>query len=198
MCTPALARFGSDELRAQFLAPAIRGEMVGCIGVSEPAAGSDVAAIKSYARKDGDDYVITGQKMWITNSFQADWMCMLVNTGDIPEGGSSHKNKSLIMVPMRDGKNGTLTKGIEMAQKIKKIGMNSSDTGLIYFDEVRVPQRYLLGKEGAGFTMQMMQRLAACKASPTASTGRWAGRKSANCLALRLPTSSGCSSNWWR
>jgi citronellyl-CoA dehydrogenase len=157
MCTPALARFGSDELRAQFLAPAIRGEMVGCIGVSEPAAGSDVASIKSYARKDGDDYVISGQKMWITNSFQADWMCMLVNTGDIPEGGSSHKNKSLVMVPMRDGKNGKLTKGIEMAQKIKKIGMHSSDTGLIYFDEVRVPQRNLLGKEGAGFTMQMMQ-----------------------------------------
>jgi citronellyl-CoA dehydrogenase len=157
MCTPALARFGSDELRAQFLAPAIRGEMVGCIGVSEPSAGSDVASIKSYARKDGDDYVITGQKMWITNSFQADWMCMLVNTTEIPEGGSSHKNKSLVMVPMRDGKNGKLTKGIEMAQKIKKIGMNSSDTGLIYFDEVRVPQRNLLGKEGAGFTMQMMQ-----------------------------------------
>jgi citronellyl-CoA dehydrogenase len=157
MCTPALARFGSDALRAEFLTPAISGDMVGSVGVSEPAAGSDVASIKSYARKDGDDYVISGQKMWITNSFQADWMCMLVNTGEIPVGGSSHKNKSLIMVPMRDGKNGKLTKGIEMAKKIKKIGMNSSDTGLIYFDEVRVPQRNLLGKEGAGFTMQMMQ-----------------------------------------
>jgi citronellyl-CoA dehydrogenase len=157
MCTPALARFGSDELRKQFLAPAIAGDMVGCVGVSEPGAGSDVAAIKSVARKDGDDYVITGQKMWITNSFQADWMCMLVNTSDPAIAGSAHKNKSLVMVPMRDGKNGKLTKGIEMAQKIKKIGMNSSDTGLIYFDEVRVPQRNLLGKEGAGFTMQMMQ-----------------------------------------
>lgn len=80
---------------------------------------------------------------------------MLVNTGEIPEGGSSHKNKSLVMVPMREG--GKLLKGIEMAQKIKKIGMNSSDTGLIYFDEVRVPQRYLIGKEGGGFMMQMMQ-----------------------------------------
>src|SRR6218665_1116087 len=82
MCTPALARFGSDELRHEFLAPAIAGDMVGCIGVSEPGAGSDVAAIKSHARKDGDDYVISGQKMWITNSLQADWMCMLVNTGE--------------------------------------------------------------------------------------------------------------------
>ncbi len=82
MATPALARFGSDELRREFLAPAIAGDMVACIGVSEPGAGSDVAGIKSRAVKDGDDYVITGQKMWITNSLQADWMCMLVNTGE--------------------------------------------------------------------------------------------------------------------
>lgn len=153
MCTPALARFGSDELRKEFLMPAIAGDMVGCIGVSEPGAGSDVAGIKSVARKDGDDYVISGQKMWITNSIQADWMCMLINTSD----GPAHKNKSLVMVPMRDGPNGKLTKGIEIAQKIRKIGMNSSDTGLIYFDDVRVPQRNLIGQEGAGFVYQMQQ-----------------------------------------
>jgi citronellyl-CoA dehydrogenase len=153
MCTPALARHGSDELKRQFLAPAISGDMVGCIGVSEPAAGSDVSGIKSFARKDGDDYVITGQKMWITNSLQADWMCMLVNTGE----GPIHKNKSLVMVPMRDRPNGKLTKGIEVAKKIRKIGMNSSDTGLIYFDEVRVPQRYRIGAEGQGFIYQMQQ-----------------------------------------
>jgi citronellyl-CoA dehydrogenase len=153
MCTPALARFGSEDLCRQFLAPAIAGDMVGCIGVSEPGAGSDVAGIKSVARKDGDDYVITGQKMWITNSLQADWMCMLVNTGE----GPMHKNKSLVMVPMRDGPNGKLTKGIEVARKIRKIGMNSSDTGLIYFDEVRVPQRYRIGAEGQGFIYQMQQ-----------------------------------------
>ena len=153
MCTPALARFGGDELRKEFLMPAIAGDMVGCIGVSEPGAGSDVAGIKSVARKDGDDYVISGQKMWITNSIQADWMCMLVNTSD----GPAHKNKSLVMVPMRDGPNGKLTKGIEIAQKIRKIGMNSSDTGLIYLDDVRVPQRNLIGQEGAGFVYQMQQ-----------------------------------------
>ena len=151
MCTPALARFGSEELKREFLAPAIAGDTVGCIGVSEPGAGSDVASIKSHARKDGDDYVISGQKMWITNSLQADWMCMLVNTGDGPQ----HKNKSLVMVPMREG--GKLRKGIEVGKKIKKIGMNASDTGLIYFDEVRVPQRYLIGAEGSGFMYQMMQ-----------------------------------------
>jgi citronellyl-CoA dehydrogenase len=157
MATPALARFGSDELRAQFLAPAIAGDMVGCIGVSEPSAGSDVAGIKTVARKEGDDYVITGQKMWITNSLQADWMCMLVNTGEGPSaaGNNPHKNKSLVMVPMRE--NGKLLPGIEVGKKIKKIGMNSSDTGLIYFDEVRVPQRYRIGAEGQGFIYQMQQ-----------------------------------------
>ena len=146
MCTPALARFGSDELRREFLAPAIAGDVVGCIGVSEPGAGSDVASIRSHARKDGDDYLITGQKMWITNSLQADWMCMLVNTGDGPQ----HKNKSLVMVPMD-------APGIEKARKIRKIGMHSSDTGLIHFDQVRVPQRFRIGAEGAGFMYQMMQ-----------------------------------------
>ena len=158
MCTPALARFGSEELRRDFLAPAIAGDMVGCIGVSEPGAGSDVSAIRSTARKDGDDYVIIGQKMWITNSLQADWMCMLVNTGE----GPVHKNKSLIMVPMRESRGGKLTKGIEVAQKIRKIGMHSSDTGLIYFDEVRVPQRNLIGNEGQGFIYQMQQFLSNC------------------------------------
>lgn len=151
MCTPALARFGSDELKREFLAPAIAGDQVGCIGVSEPGAGSDVAAIRTRARSDGDDYVITGQKMWITNSLQADWMCMLVNTGE----GPAHKNKSLVMVPMRE--NGQLRRGIEVAQKIKKIGMNASDTGLIYFDEVRVPKRNRVGAEGQGFIYQMQQ-----------------------------------------
>ena len=151
MCTPALARFGSEELKREFLAPAIAGDMVGCIGVSEPSAGSDVSGVKSRARKDGDDYVITGQKMWITNSLQADWMCMLVNTGE----GPVHKNKSLVMVPLRE--NGKLRKGIEVAKKIKKIGMNSSDTGLLYFDEVRVPQRNRIGVEGQGFIYQMQQ-----------------------------------------
>ncbi len=151
MATPALARFGSEELKAEFLAPSIAGRLVGSIGVSEPGAGSDVSAIKTVARKDGGDYVISGQKMWITNSLQADWMCMLVNTSD----GPAHKNKSLVMVPLRE--NGKTVKGFEVGKKIRKIGMHSSDTGLIYFDEVRVPQRYLIGQEGAGFIYQMQQ-----------------------------------------
>ncbi len=146
MSTPALARFGSPELCREFLAPAIAGDVVACVGVSEPSAGSDVAAIKTTARKDGGDYVINGGKMWITNSLQADWMCLLANTSE----GAPHKNKSLIIVPMN-------TKGVIKASKIRKIGMMASDTGVIHFDDVRVPQRYCIGQEGMGFTYQMMQ-----------------------------------------
>src|SRR5688500_13027031 len=146
MATPALARFGSDELRQEFLAPAISGDHVTCIGVSEPGAGSDVASIKTHAKQDGGDYVIYGAKMWITNSLQADWMCLLANTSE----GAPHKNKTLIILPMN-------TKGVVKAKKIRKIGMMSSDTGLIHFDDVRVPQRYRIGEEGLGFTYQMQQ-----------------------------------------
>ncbi|HRP21156.1 MAG TPA: acyl-CoA dehydrogenase family protein [Alicycliphilus sp.] len=153
MCTPALARFGSDELRREFLAPAIAGDMVGCIGVSEPGAGSDVSSVRTFAKKDGGDYVINGEKMWITNSLQADWMCMLANTSE-PEGGNKHHNKSLIMVRLRE--NGKLVPGITV-NKIRKIGMHSSDTGHLFFDNVRVPRRNLIGEEGKGFIYQMQQ-----------------------------------------
>jgi citronellyl-CoA dehydrogenase len=145
MCTPALARFGSDDLRREFLAPSIAGELVGCLGVSEPGGGSDVAAVRSTARREGGDYVIDGSKMWITNGMEADWCCLLANTSE----GSPHRNKSLIIVPMD-------ASGVTR-QKIHKIGMHSSDTAQLFFDGVRVPARNLIGQEGMGFTMQMMQ-----------------------------------------
>ena len=146
MATPALARYGSEALKREYLAPAIAGDVVCSIGVSEPGAGSDVSAIRTTARKDGGDYVINGAKMWITNSLQADWMCLLANTSD----GPAHKSKSLIVVPMT-------TPGITKAKKIRKLGMWASDTGLIHFDDVRVPQSNRIGEEGMGFTYQMQQ-----------------------------------------
>lgn len=147
MATPALARFGSDELKRQFLVPTIAGDYVSCLGVSEPGAGSDVANIKTTAVKDGDDYVINGAKMWTTSGMQADWMCLLANTGG--EGGI-HFNKSLLCLPLD-------TKGVNRAKNIEKIGMHSSDTAQIFFDDVRIPQKYLIGEEGQGFTYQMLQ-----------------------------------------
>ncbi len=146
MATPALAKFGSDALREEFLVPAIAGDAVCSIGVSEPGAGSDVAAIKTHARKDGDDYVINGSKMWITNSTQADFICLLANTSN----DKPHQNKSLIVVP-------TKTPGITFSERLNKLGMRSSDTAQIFFDEVRVPQRFRIGDEGAGFIYQMLQ-----------------------------------------
>lgn len=146
MATPALARFGTDELRQEFLVPAISGDMVACIGVSEVGAGSDVAGLKTTAEKDGDDYVINGSKMWITNATQADFMCLLANTSE----GKPHFNKSLIVVPMK-------TRGVSVSPAFDKIGMRSSDTAQVFFDDVRVPQRYRIGQENFGFPLQMMQ-----------------------------------------
>ncbi len=145
MCTPALARFGSDELRREYLAPSIAGELVGCIGVSEVGGGSDVAALKTTARADGDDYVINGSKMWITNGMQADWCCVLANTSE----GAPHKNKSMLIVPLH-------AKGVQR-QKIHKMGMHSSDTAQLFFEDVRVPRRNMIGDPGNGFFLQMLQ-----------------------------------------
>jgi citronellyl-CoA dehydrogenase len=146
MATPALAEHGSDELRREFLAGAISGDLVACLGVSEVGSGSDVASIKTTARKHGDDYIINGGKMWTTNGTQADFCVVLANTSD----GSTHRNKSLIIVPMA-------AKGVQVAAKIEKMGMHSSDTAQLYFDDVRVPQRYRVGEEGMGFIYQMEQ-----------------------------------------
>ena len=147
MATPALARFGSAELQGEFLAPSIAGERVACIGVSEPGAGSDVAAIRTRARRDGGDYVIDGSKMWITNSLQADWICLLVNTDN---DTAAHRNKTLLCVPLD-------TPGVTVQGGIHKIGMRASDTGIVNFDGVRVPQRFRIGEEGQGFSYQMQQ-----------------------------------------
>ena len=146
MATPALARYGSDDLRKEFLAPSIAGDFVACLGVSEVGAGSDVASLKTTARRVGGDYVINGGKMWTTNGTQADWMCLLANTGE----GAAHKNKSLIVVPMK-------TKGIEIVKKLNKHGMRASDTVQTFFDEVKVPVRYTIGQPGQGFIYQMQQ-----------------------------------------
>ncbi len=146
MSTPALAKYGSDELRQEFLVPAIEGDIVTSIAVSEPHAGSDVAAIKTNARKDGDDYIINGTKMWITNSTQADFFCLLANTGE----GPVHKNKSLIIVPSD-------LPGITISKPLNKTGLRASDTAQIFFEDVRVPQRHRVGEEGMGFVYQMQQ-----------------------------------------
>ncbi|MDH3498934.1 MAG: acyl-CoA/acyl-ACP dehydrogenase [Acidimicrobiia bacterium] len=146
MATPSLARFGSAEQKERFLAPALRGEAVASIAVTEPDAGSDVAAIRTRAVRDGDEWLINGAKMYITNSLQADWLCVLARTSD--EGG--YAGMSQIIVP-------TTAPGFEVSRKLDKLGMRASDTGLVTFSDCRVPVANTIGVEGRGFQQQMAQ-----------------------------------------
>jgi citronellyl-CoA dehydrogenase len=146
MATPALARFGGAELKKAYLEPALRGEMVCSIAVSEPDAGSDVAGIRTRAVRDGDGWVINGRKMWITNGTQADWLCLLARTSD--EGG--YAGMSMIVVP-------TATPGFSVGRKITKMGNRSSDTAELVLEDVRVPVTNTIGEIGRGFQQQMMQ-----------------------------------------
>ena len=146
MATPALAQYGSPELKVKYLAPAIAGDMVSAIAVTEPDAGSDVAAIRTRAVRDGDEYVINGNKLYITNGIQADWVCLLARTSDERGFGGM----SLIIVP-------TDAAGFSVSRKLQKMGNYSSDTAELSFDDVRVPVANRIGEEGMGFLLQMQQ-----------------------------------------
>jgi citronellyl-CoA dehydrogenase len=146
MATPALSRYGSPELKERFLGPSIRGELVASIAVTEPDAGSDVAGIRTQAVRDGDEWVINGAKLYITNGTQADWLCLLARTS--PE--TDHHGMSLIVVP-------TSTPGVVVSRKLEKLGMWSSDTAELSFTDVRVPVANTIGEIGRGFQQQMVQ-----------------------------------------
>jgi len=146
MATPSLHRFGSDELKDRFLRPAIAGEHVAAIAVTEPDAGSDVAGLRTRAVRDGDEWVLNGTKMFITSGTQADWLCLLARTGD--EGGS--RGMSQIVVP-------TDVPGFSVSRKLDKLGMRSSDTTELLFEDVRVPFSFTIGEAGRGFQQQMQQ-----------------------------------------
>ncbi len=165
MATPSLHQFGTDELRKRYLVPAVKGEMVAAIAVTEPDAGSDVASIKTRAVRDGDDWVINGSKIYITNAATADWLCLLAVTD--PEAG--YGGFSQIVVP-------TDSPGFSY-QLLDKIGNWGSDTGLLFFEDVRVPVTNTIGDIGRGFQQQMMQfqdeRLIACISCTAGSKALW-------------------------
>ena len=144
--TPALANYGSEELKQTYLAPAIAGDAVTSIAVSEPGGGSDVGNISTSATRRDGDLVINGTKMWITSGMQSDWACLLANT---EKEGGKYLNKSLIIVPM-DSKGITKT-------PIKKMGMKASDTAILNFENVHVPASNIIGDPGMGFVYQMKQ-----------------------------------------
>ena len=172
MATPSLAQFGSPDLKQEFLAPSIAGDVVSAIAVTEPDAGSDVAGIRTRAVRDGDEWVINGSKIYITNAATADWLCLLAVTD--PEAG--YGGFSQIVVP-------TDLPGFRY-ELLDKIGNWGSDTGQLFFEDLRVPVAFTIGEVGRGFQQQMMQfqdeRLVACVSSMAASgmlweeTRRWA------------------------
>jgi citronellyl-CoA dehydrogenase len=158
MATPCIGELGTKEQIEEFLAPALRGEKVAALGVSEPGAGSDVAGIRTTARRDGGDYVINGQKTFITNGAVADFVTLMVKTNT----DAGHGGISILLVP-------TKLPGFVVSKKLKKIGNWSSDTAELFYENVRVPARYLLGEEGMGFTYLMQnfqsERLIACSSA---------------------------------
>jgi len=139
MATPIINEIGTDEQKREFLAPALAGEKIAALGVSEPGAGSDVANIKTTAKRVGDDYVINGSKMWITNGTRADFITLAVRTGEEGYGGIS-----LVTFP-------TDVKGFQVSKKLDKVGNLSSDTAILYFEDCKIPARYVLGEENEGF-----------------------------------------------
>lgn len=147
MCTPAIGEFGTEDLKTRYLRPAITGEAIGAIALTEPDAGSDVAGITTRAQRDGDTWVLNGRKMFITNGTRADFMTMAVQT----EPGSRHRGVSLFIVD-------TSLSGVTVSAKLDKLGMRASDTAEIALDDVRVPAGNLLGGEpGHGFTQMAWQ-----------------------------------------
>ena len=151
MATPSLHRFGSHELKEQFLRPAIRGDMVAAIAVTEPDAGSDVAGIRTRAVRDGDEWIINGTKLYITNGTQADWLCLLARTSDLDASpGGRYRGMSQIIVP-------TATPGFSVSRKLDKLGNRSSDTAELSLVDVRVPVANTVGEVGRGFQQQMAQ-----------------------------------------
>jgi citronellyl-CoA dehydrogenase len=154
---PVLQELGNDQQRNEFLTPAVEGDRIAALGISEPGGGSDVANLKTRARLEGDELVITGQKLWITNGTRADFLILAVRTGE--EG---HRGISMVLFP-------TDVKGFSVGKKLKKVGNLASDTAELFFDNCRIPVRYVLGEMGKGFyyTMHNFQgeRLAAAISS---------------------------------
>ena len=146
MATPPVARFGTDEQKRRFLAPAISGDAIAAIAMTEPDAGSDLASMRTTARRYGNEYVINGRKTFITNGQRCHW-CLLVAKTDSEAG---HKGFSLFLVPKE-------THGFQVSRTLKKLGMHSSDTAELTFEDCRVPAACRLGSEGEGWTELMWE-----------------------------------------
>jgi alkylation response protein AidB-like acyl-CoA dehydrogenase len=140
MVLPPIHLLGTEDQKQRYLVPGIKGEKIGCLGITEPGAGSDVAGIRTQAIKDGDDYVINGSKTFITNGVRADFILMVAKTD--PTAG--HNGITLFLVD-------TDTPGFQVSRKLEKMGMHASDTAELAFEDMRVPADAVLGEIGKGF-----------------------------------------------
>jgi alkylation response protein AidB-like acyl-CoA dehydrogenase len=140
MATPPVHIFGTEEQKQAYLVPAIRGEKISCLGITEPDAGSDVSGIKTRAVRDGDEWVINGSKTYITNGHRADFIVLVTKTD--PDAG--YDGFTLFIVDMD-------APGVIREKKLEKLGMHASDTALLAFQDVRVPDSAVLGEVGKGF-----------------------------------------------
>jgi alkylation response protein AidB-like acyl-CoA dehydrogenase len=140
MALPPILAFGTEEHKQQWAVPAIKGEAILCLGITEPDAGSDVAGIQTRAIRDGDEYVISGSKTYITNGHRAHAIVLVTKTD--PDAG--YDGFTLFLVPMD-------LPGVIREQRLQKLGMHASDTALLAFHEVRVPSCAVLGQVGKGF-----------------------------------------------
>lgn len=144
IATPPIFNFGTPEQHRRWLVPAIRGERIGALGITEPGAGSDVAGIRTHARKIDGGYVVNGSKTFITNGVRADFLVCAVKT--TPEGG--HGGISFLVLERE-------MPGYEVSRKLEKMGWHSSDTGELAFTDVEVPDENLLGEPNRGFHLIM-------------------------------------------
>jgi alkylation response protein AidB-like acyl-CoA dehydrogenase len=140
MATPPVHLFGTEEQKRNYLAPAIKGEKIACLGITEPDAGSDVAGIKTTAVRDGDEWVINGSKVFITNGHRADFIVLVTKT----DKEAGYDGFTLFLVDMD-------APGVIREKKLQKLGMHASDTALLAFNDVRVPHEAVLGEIGKGF-----------------------------------------------
>jgi citronellyl-CoA dehydrogenase len=140
MVMPPIEHFGTDDQKERYLAPSISGEKIACLGISEPSAGSDVAAIRTRFERDGDHFIVNGSKTFITNGARADFILLLGKTD--PDAG--HRGVSILLVDMA-------SPGVTVTGTLKKMGMHASDTAEISFEDVSVPAENLLGEDGKGF-----------------------------------------------
>ena len=175
MVLPPIEMLGTEEQKQRYLVPGMQGTRIGCLGITEPGAGSDVAGIRTKAILDGDEYVINGSKTFITNAARADFIVLVVKTD--PDGG--HDGISLLLIDIRDEEGNDLP-GFSVAENLEKMGMEASDTCEIHFDDMRVPADSILGQVGKGFyhiTWELQgERLVAAAGSNAGASAFWRPR----------------------